>query len=201
MIAYLSGLSRQVMQWTVIRQPVRLSCVGRAVTLLVVIGVTVSITLNKDRLEALAALGYGGAFLVMLLSNATLVLPTPGLIFVFALGSSLHPLLLGLAAGLGATLGELTGYLTGYSGAFALEESRVAHRVSGWMTRNGTLTILVLSIVPNPIFDLAGLLAGATRMPVWRFLGIGFFGKTIQSSLIALAGSMSLGWVQDWLSH
>jgi uncharacterized membrane protein YdjX (TVP38/TMEM64 family) len=201
MIAYLSGITRQVIQWSGLRHSMRLSCVGRAVALGLVIGITVGITLNRDHLEALAALGYGGAFMVMLLSNATLVLPTPGLIFVFALGSSLHPLLLGVTAGLGAVLGELTGYLTGYSGAIAIEETRLAHRVNGWMTRNGTLTILLLSIVPNPVFDLAGVLAGATRMPVWRFLGVGFVGKTIQSSLIALAGSLSLSWVQDWLAH
>lgn len=195
MIGYLSGITRQV-----IRQPARLACAGRIIALCLVIGVTISISLNREHLEALAALGYGGALLVMLLSNATLVLPTPGLIFVFALGSSLHPLLLGLAAGLGATLGELTGYLTGYSGATALEETRLAHRVNGWMTRNGTLTILALSIVPNPVFDLAGVLAGATHMPIWRFLSTAFIGKVIQSSLIALAGSLSLGWVEKWLA-
>lgn len=200
MIAYLSGITRQVIHWTTIR-PARLACMGRAVALGLVIGITVGITLNRDQLEALAALGYGGAFIVMLFSNATLVLPTPGLIFVFALGSSLHPLLLGLAAGLGAVLGELTGYLTGYSGAVAIEETRLAQRVNGWMLRNGTLTIFFLSVIPNPVFDLAGVLAGATHMPVWRFLSVGFIGKSIQSSLIALAGSMSLNWVHDWLAH
>ena len=82
--------------------------------LALVVLVTVTISLNQERLSSLAAFGYLGAFFVMALSNATVILPAPGLIFVFALGSSLHPLQVGLFAGVGATLGELTGYIAGY---------------------------------------------------------------------------------------
>jgi membrane protein DedA with SNARE-associated domain len=164
-----------------------------------VVGITLLITLNRERMGDFEALGYAGAFFAMLISNATLILPAPGLIIVFALGSSLNPALVGLAGALGATIGELTGYITGYSGLAILENTGVAQRIHQWMNRNGSLTIFALSIFPNPFFDLAGVMAGAGRMPVWKFLLFAFLGKTIQSTTIALAGALSLNWVEQWL--
>jgi len=177
----------------------RASCAIRAGALLLVITITLAISLNRDRLQEFSTLGYLGAFLAMLLSNATLVLPAPGLFIVFALGSTLNPILVGICAAVGATLGELTGYVTGYSGLTLLEDTSVARTIKVWMQRNGVITIFVLSAIPNPFFDLAGLIAGATRMPAWRFLGTALCGKTIQAIAIALAGSMSMGWVEQLL--
>jgi uncharacterized membrane protein YdjX (TVP38/TMEM64 family) len=173
----------------------------RGSVFLVVVAITLAIAINRDRLQEFEELGYLGAFLIMLLSNATLILPAPGLIFIFAMGSTFNPIGIGLSAGLGATLGELTGYMTGYSGLAILENTRIAHRVSFWMNTNGTLTIFILSIIPNPLFDLAGVLAGTGRMPVWKFLGVAFCGKFIQAALIAVAGGMSLTWVEDMLTR
>jgi len=174
--------------------------VKRVGLLALVAALTVVISLNQERLSGLAALGYVGAFLAMALANATLILPAPGLIFIFALGSSLHPLGVGVCAGLGATLGELTGYVAGYSGVGIAENSAVVLRVQAWMERRGLWTIFVLSVVPNPIFDIAGILAGASRIPVWRFMSITMIGKILQGCAVALAGSLSLSWVQNLLS-
>ena len=179
----------------------RWSFVLRGLGLLLVVAVTALIALNRDHMEDFAALGYGGVFLAMLTSNATLVLPAPGLVIVFAVGSSLNPLAVGFCAGLGAALGELTGYITGYSGLAPLEDHRMTRWINRWMARNGPLTIFVLSVFPNPFFDLAGLLAGATRMPIWKFQGVTFCGKLIQATLIATAGALSLEWIEPWLTH
>ena len=183
------------------RRCLSLPCLLRGLGLVAVLGITISISVNSDRMEDFSGLGYAGAFFAMLLSNATLILPAPGLIIVFALGGSLNPILVGLFGGLGATLGELTGYLTGFSGAAVMQDSPVTYRVRTWMNHNGPLTIFALSIFPNPFFDLAGVMAGASRMPVWRFLLFAFSGKAIQSTTIALAGALSLDWVEKWLTH
>jgi uncharacterized membrane protein YdjX (TVP38/TMEM64 family) len=178
-----------------------LSYVLRISGLILVAGITVLIALNRERVEDFASLGYAGALLAMLASNATLILPAPGLIIVFALGSSLNPILVGLCGAIGAALGELTGYITGLSGVVVMENTSVAHRIKYWMERNGALTIFTLSVFPNPFFDLAGLMAGASKMPVWKFLLTSFLGKSIQSTTIALAGALSLSWVEHWLLH
>jgi membrane protein DedA with SNARE-associated domain len=173
----------------------------RGLGLLFVLSITLLIAFNKDRMKDFAGLGYAGGFLAMLGSNATLILPAPGLIIVFALGSSLNPVLVGLCGAAGATLGELTGYITGYSGLAVMDKSPMARRVQTWMQRNGSLTIFLLSIFPNPFFDLAGVLAGAGKMPVWKFQVVAFGGKFIQATLIALAGALSMNWIEPWLTH
>lgn len=182
-------------------RPSKLSWVLRGAGLVGIVLITVAVATHRDRLQEFSTLGYAGAFLAMLISNATLVLPAPGLIIVFVLGSVLNPMLVGMTAALGAALGEMTGYFTGYAGLALMEESGVALRIRGWMNRNGPLTIFALSAIPNPFFDLAGLMAGAGRMPVWKFLSVAFLGKTLQATCIALAGALSLEWVEPLLTH
>lgn len=177
------------------------SCVFRVAAIAFVLGITIGIVANRRQMGDFATLGYAGAFLAMVLSNATLILPAPGLIVVFALGSSFNPLVLGVAGGLGATLGEVTGYLTGYSGLGVMEHSPITARINRWMDRNGMLTIFALAVFPNPFFDMAGVVAGAGRMSLLRFFAVTFCGKAIQATLVALAGMLSLGWVESLLVH
>ncbi len=55
--------------------------VVRVLVLLLVVGLTVFLFINRDRVKELEALGYPGVFLVSLLANATLILPVPGVFF------------------------------------------------------------------------------------------------------------------------
>ena len=55
------------------------------------------------------------------------------------------------------------------------------------------LTILVLSAIPNPFFDLAGAAAGALKMPLPKFLLWCWIGETIKMLIFAYAGASSLG--------
>ncbi len=172
-----------------------------ALALLFAIGVTLAIFLFRDQLRQLESLGYLGAFLAMLIGNATVLLPVPGLIFVFALGGTLHPLVVGLVAGPGAALGELSGYLAGYGGSAVIDNFSLYHRIKAWMERYGLIVITLLAAFPNPAFDMAGLVAGSLRIRWWQFLIAAWIGKTIQGLFIAYAGALSLGWVEQYLTH
>jgi membrane protein YqaA with SNARE-associated domain len=147
-------------------------------------------------------LAYLGAFLVMLLGNATIILPVPGLTFVFAMGGSgsLSPVLLGLAAGPGAALGELTGYAAGYGGSAVIDNLALYRRLEAWMRRFGPVVISLLAAVPNPFFDMAGVVAGGLRMKWWQFLLAAWIGKTLQGVLVAYAGALSWDWVARLLA-
>jgi membrane protein DedA with SNARE-associated domain len=46
---------------------------------------------------------------------------------------------------------------------------------------------------------MAGMIAGATRYPVRKFLVYVAIGKSIKFILIAYAGAYSLEWVSQWL--
>ncbi|MDH7489513.1 MAG: VTT domain-containing protein [Anaerolineae bacterium] len=171
----------------------------RIFALLIVLAVTGLIVYFRDRLEQFAAYGYPGVFLVSLAGNATLVLPAPSLAAVFAMGAVLKPVLVGLVAGVGTTLGELTGYLAGFSGRALVENRARYEQITAWMRRNGALTILVLSFIPNPLFDIAGMAAGALKYPLWKFLLFCWVGKTMKTTLFALAGAQSVKFIERFL--
>ncbi len=157
--------------------------------ILFTLAITAAIVLLGERIRHFARYGYPGVFLVSLLSNATVVFPVPGLAVTFAMGGVLHPILVGLVAGVGEALGELTGYLAGYGGRAIVEDRRTYERVEEWVRHFGLLVIFILSVVPNPLFDLAGIAAGAFRFPLGRFLFSCWLGKTIKTVLVALVGA------------
>ena len=177
----------------------------RVLALLFVIGLSVLIVLYGNRLAGLEAYGYPGLFVLNLLASATLILPAPGLALALAAGATLNPYLVGLAVGTGSALGELTGYIAGASGRGMVEGDAQYPRVRGWMEKRGLWVIFVLSIVPNPIFDVAGIVAGAMRIPVWKFLSVAWVGKVIKSTLVALAGAGAMQalapLIERWLTR
>ncbi len=171
----------------------------RLLVLLVVIGISIFIFLIRDQARSLAVYGYPGIFLICVLANATLLLPAPGIAFVFAMGSLFNPLLLALVAGAGSTVGELSGYLAGFSGQKVAERLQLYRRIHGWTDRYGPLTILVLAVIPNPFFDLAGMAAGALKMPLWQFLVWCLIGKIIKMLFFAYSGAYSIPWLVNLL--
>lgn len=166
-----------------------------------VIAVSVFVYSIRDRADILVRYGYPGIFLLSILASATIVLPAPGLVFVFAAGAlpALSPLGVGVAAGLGATLGELSGYLAGFSGRAIIEDRAMYDRLEGGMKKYGPVVIAGLGFLPIPFFDLAGIAAGALKMPVQRFLFWCAVGKIPKMLLVAYAGAYSVGWVEQFL--
>ncbi|MBN1286484.1 MAG: VTT domain-containing protein [Anaerolineae bacterium] len=159
--------------------------------------ITVGVIIFSDQITQFEELGYVGLFLVNLFGSATIILPAPAFVTVFALGSVYNPWLVGLVSGPAAALGELTGYLAGYGGAAPVMDKPLYRRFDRWMDRYGPLAIFCFALIPNPFFDVAGLLAGASRMPVWQFLVAAALGKTIRFVLLAWAGYYGLSWVGE----
>lgn len=124
------------------------------------------------------------------LSTATLILPAPGLALTALAGTGGDPIVVGIVAGLGQAVGELTGYAAGWSGRSFLPDNAATSRMTGWLRRRGVLVIFVLAVVPNPVFDLAGVAAGVLRMPVLSYLAAAATGKVIKN--IAVAGGASM---------
>ena len=123
--------------------------------------------------EYFERVGYPGLFLVTLMANASIILPTPGFIAVVVAAAVLNPLLVALIGAAGMTIGELSGYLVGRAGSTITpgkgkaEESRWARWAafsSKLVKRWGVLGIFVLAALPNPLFDIAGIAAGAVRI-------------------------------------
>jgi len=171
---------------------------SQVLALLFALGVSIAVLVFREQLTALRGYGYAGVFLIGVLGNATVIFPVPSLAVVFAGGSVLHPLLVGLVSGVGEPLGELTGYLAGYGGTAVIEEGPRFERIRQWMERRGFLTLFVLSVIPNPVFDLAGIAAGMVRFPVARFLLACWLGKSLKAIAVAYLGSLSVDLIASW---
>ncbi len=141
--------------------------------------------------------GYAGLFVINLIGSASILLPSPAAASVFGGGALLDDLLgvpaflwVGLIAGLAEALGEFSGYAAGYGGRLIVQDRPEYRRIHGWMQRHGILTMFLMSIIPNPLFDLAGIAAGAVQMPVPRFFFSVLGGKVIKDLYLAAIGGL-----------
>ncbi|MFC2022552.1 YqaA family protein [Chloroflexota bacterium] len=165
--------------------------------LLLVIAFTIGLFIFSQRypdvIERFKDYGYLGVFLVSVVSSATIIVLVPGIVIFFPLvGTSLDPVLVGLVAATGGILGEITGYIAGYSGQNIISQGRMYHKVEGWMKKWGSLTVFVFAAVPILFFDVVGVVAGAIRFPLWKFLLVGWAGKSIKFTIWMLG--VAWGW-------
>ena len=163
-----------------------------------VVGVIVTVWLVSGQLTQAEDAGYAGVFFLSFLGSVSMVLPVPGLISLCGLSVVLNPFVLGVLAGLGETIGEISGYAVGYGGGSFIEKRRFYGKLVYWMERRGTLVLFLVSVVPNPVFDLVGIAAGAVRFPLPRFLATVLAGKILKGLLVGYTcyyGVTLLPWV------
>lgn len=169
-------------------------------SILLAIAIAVVLIQYQDRISELGQFGYPGIFVVSVLGNATVGAPAPSIVAIIGIGAALNVWLASAIAGFGSALGEMLGYVFGYSthtnwnftlfgyqlgNKEAVESELTAKSWYQRLTmlingRAGWLTLLVLAIIPNPVFDIGGILAGLAKMPWWLFLGVTTLGKTIR---------------------
>ena len=123
--------------------------------------------------ERFATTAYLVVFVVTLASNAGIFVPVYiHISIMIAAAQYWNPVLIALAASVAGTLGEMSGYYAGYLGKriAQLENIPGYQRLVGWMNKHGPWGIFLISLQPILPFDVAGLLAGASKMPLWKFL-------------------------------
>ena len=177
----------------------RLQLILQVLALLAITAGSFWLAFNTEWVQQFSHWGYLSAFLISLIASATVILPAPGLLVVFALGASLNPILLGIVAGCGSGLGELSGYLAGATGGDLIRQKGINTRLHRLTTRHTAPVLFVLAILPLPIFDFAGILAGALRMPIFQFLATVISGKIIKHIVIAFVGAGTLQMIQSML--
>jgi uncharacterized membrane protein YdjX (TVP38/TMEM64 family) len=140
-------------------------------------------------------LGAGGVALLLMLMlvhavvfyPTELVTATAGLVYGFVPGLAL--VACGwLASGL---LSYLLGRTVGKPLARVLFGRRRFEMLELAVQRGGTSLLLALRLVPIVPFALAGYVAGAVRVPVWRFAWTTLIGYLPQTALVAYLGSQS----------
>ncbi|XP_042065561.1 vacuole membrane protein KMS1-like isoform X2 [Salvia splendens] len=129
--------------------------------------------------------------------------------------------------GLGTALGELPPYFISRAASLsgstvsAMEEldasstgdegflSSLLSRMKRWFLSHAQymnfFTILVLASIPNPLFDLAGIMCGQFGIPFWKFFLATMIGKAIIKThiqslfIISICNNQLLHWVENEL--
>jgi uncharacterized membrane protein YdjX (TVP38/TMEM64 family) len=142
---------------------------------------------------------YLGVFVISLVLNATVIIPVSAMAVIASMGPLFPPpFFVGVVGGIGAAIGEMTGYVAGRAGRELLAKNKIYIRVERWVQRWGMMAIFILSIFPF-LFDIVGIIAGATRMPLWKFFIACMFGRMILYIAVAYIGSVLFDFL-PWLS-
>ena len=153
----------------------------------IVLGISVGLYFLVGYLEArfdisgqgLATTAYLVVFLITLVSNASIIVPVPVFVGIMIAAadamaeiSPWGPVLIALTASTAGTLGEMTGYYAGYLGKKIIVTKATPgyEKLVAWMKRHGMLAVFLLSLQPILPFDIAGLISGVSRIPVWKFV-------------------------------
>ncbi|MBN1160905.1 MAG: VTT domain-containing protein [Dehalococcoidales bacterium] len=173
--------------------------VGLLLVIAIIAGVGILYAKNPDFFKDLEGYGYIGIFFISIILNATIIIPISVMAIVSSMGAVMSsPLLVGIIAGVGAGIGEMTAYLAGRAGRGLLAKSSVYTRVEKWVKRWGWIAVFLLSVFPF-VFDIAGIIAGAMRMPWWRFWLSCWAGRTVSYITVAYLGSVILKAI-PWLN-
>jgi len=171
------------------------STILRIVILLVVLVLMALLVIYRDKIdpEQLIALGYPGLFILTFLSNASIFIPVPGWVATSVMAALLDPVLVAIVAGVASALGEFSGYLIGYSGQGVMERSKWYDRIEYYMKRWGGYTVMALGVIPLPLIDVGGIIAGAMKMRPIKFFAWCALGKFIKFFVLAVFGDWFLG--------
>ena len=148
--------------------------------------------------ELVTVYGYLGAFLVCTLGNISIFIPIPFAVVVYAFGSTLNPLLLGLVSGLGSTIGEMVSYFLGWGGRRMIE-SRYGSRLDAakrLIDRYGALSVFLFALLPLPD-DLLLIPLGMMRYDFKKTFVAMLLGKTLMCIFLAYAGAFSFSYLRD----
>jgi len=140
--------------------------------------------------------GYLGILIVNFISNATVLLPLPGVVTVLWGGAIWNPVAVGIISGIGATLGEVFSYLVGYGGRGLTgqleDKNHWLNRVEKLFHKTGFFAVLIFSSLPLPVFDIIGVVAGALNYPLWKFALATLVGRILRNIVIAWTGAKIL---------
>jgi len=139
--------------------------------------------------------GYTSIFFLAFIGAALIFLPVSALAAVcVAVAVDLNPFVVAVVAASAESIGELTGYLAGMGGKSFFEHKRFYLRFKNLFSRYAALTLLIGSAIPNPLFDILGVIAGSTLYPVKRFLLLVCIGKTLKFLWVGLGCYYGATW-------
>lgn len=150
---------------------------------LLVLGIMFGTYAFRQEMEEYLGLGGIGLALGCFLSNATVFFPAPSLLLVGQFALIYGVVFAGVVGSFGTTCGEMVGYFMGYTGKNFVD---LDQKWLGPFKKHPNLCVFAFSLLPLPVFDVIGVIAGATSMNILRFFVVCWAGKCIKMWLFAL---------------
>lgn len=147
----------------------------------------------KDYFKDWMSLGLLGIFLINFASSSTFFVSGPAFLTVIAGGSLYPPLLVALIASMGTAFGDMIAFVLGYSGRH-LTEHKLKKKL--WFVVledlfkiHGSILVFVVALIPNPLFDAVGLIAGIFGFEPIKFFILTFLGRFTRFVILAFIGA------------
>lgn len=135
-------------------------------------------------------IGYLSIFAIVLVMNLSFI-PLPFVIAILISAAAVwNPLLVALVCSLGACIGEMSGYYAGIIGKkVAIPDNLSGYQLmKRWIDKYGFWAIVLISFQPILPIEVAGIISGAARMPVRKFLPALVLGKIPKYIILMYAG-------------
>lgn len=146
----------------------------------IIILLSIIVFVFRENLGDISNIGYLGLFALCFLANSTVLLPSPSLMIAASCALIMNPFLVAVVGALGSSLGEFTGYIFGL---VTKDISSKACKLFDYLkskVHNQLLLIFLLAVLPLPLFDIAGIYAGGTKLSQITFYLVCFCGKFIK---------------------
>ncbi len=160
---------------------------------LALIALNIAVYLAPIDYRALTAFAYAGAFVVCFVANAVVAIPIPYIPIIAHIGATAESPALVIALGaLGSVLGESVAFVIGRAEQGLVSEHPLYKRIHRLAERKWLAGIVLfgLAVPLNPLFDVAGLAAGAMGMRYRVFFIAVFAARLVRLALIVWLGVM-----------
>ena len=156
--------------------------------LIIALSIPILMFIFRDFFKGAQSLGLFGIFIINLTSNLS-PFPEPGFVSVIAGGTIYNPIFVAAAAALGGSIGDLVVYIVGHSGRrltiHKLRKKILFQVLEDYFEKYGGYILFFASLIPNPIFDAFGLIAGIFNFSIVRFFLIMTLGRFLRFLLLA----------------
>jgi membrane protein YqaA with SNARE-associated domain len=166
------------------RRSLSLAIAGAAL----LIAINVGIFLLPIDYRSFGAFAYAGVFIVTFIANAATFIPVPYIpIYVHVSQTAEITWLVVLLGALASVLGESVAYGVGRTQEHVVADHRVYRWLHPWLDRpvRAGIALFLLAVPLNPLFDVAGLAAGALGVRYRIFFVSVFLGRIVRLAFVA----------------